>query len=88
MQREWERMLSEERQGKLPVGVPPLDVTRYSAPPPGEKAGSGAWQAALDNAQAQLEHQQNRVDNLELLLHYSGNAWRLYNEGLEQERKR
>lgn len=81
-------MLEEERQGRVPVGIPPLDVTRYSAPSPAERGDASAWQRSLENAQAQLEHQQNRVDNLELLLHYSGNAWRLYNESLEEERKR
>jgi pre-mRNA-splicing factor SPF27 len=63
MQREWERMLEEERQGKVPVGIPPLNVTRYSAPPPAERTDASAWQKAMENAQAQLEHQQNRFDH-------------------------
>lgn len=30
----------------------------------------------MDNAHAQLEHQLNRITNLELLLRYGDNAWR------------
>lgn len=68
MQREWERMLGEEMQGRLPTGIPPLDITRYSAPTPVEKEDASAWQKALDNAQAQLEHQLNRYTKLRFLL--------------------
>lgn len=35
-----------------------------------------AWGKACDNAHAQLEHQLNRITNLELLLKYGSNAWR------------
>jgi hypothetical protein len=35
-----------------------------------------AWGKACDNAHAQLEHQLNRITNLELLLKYGANAWR------------
>jgi pre-mRNA-splicing factor SPF27 len=35
-----------------------------------------AWEKACKNANAQLEHQLNRITNLELLLRYGGNAWR------------
>lgn len=35
-----------------------------------------AWTKACDNAHAQLEHQMNRITNLELLLRYGANAWR------------
>jgi len=47
-----------------------------------------AWQAAVDNAATQLQHQQTKAENLELLIHYGPNAWRLYNEKLEDQRKR
>lgn len=35
-----------------------------------------AWGKACDNAHAQLEHQLNRITNLELMLKYGANAWR------------
>jgi pre-mRNA-splicing factor SPF27 len=44
-----------------------------------------AWLAATNNAHAQLEHQLNRISNLELLLKYGANAWRAqvaFDEGL------
>jgi pre-mRNA-splicing factor SPF27 len=58
--------------------MPPLDVTRFRLdPPPQQKRGDpAAWRAALDNANAQLEHQLNRIANLELLLKYGPNTWR------------
>ncbi len=58
--------------------MPPLDVTRFRLdPPPAAKRGdAAAWRAALDNAHAQLEHQLNRIANLELLLKFGPNTWR------------
>jgi pre-mRNA-splicing factor SPF27 len=44
-----------------------------------------AWLAASNNAHAQLEHQLNRITNLELLLKYGANTWRAqvaFDEGL------
>jgi pre-mRNA-splicing factor SPF27 len=41
-----------------------------------KQADVSAWTAAVDNAHAQLEHQLNRITNLELLLRYGDNAWR------------
>jgi hypothetical protein len=42
--------------------LPDLDKTRYSLPPPPQHLGEdlNAWQAAVNNAKAQLEHQFNR----------------------------
>ena len=37
---------------------------------------SAAWTAAVNNAHAQLEHQGNRLTNLELLLKHGATAWR------------
>jgi pre-mRNA-splicing factor SPF27 len=50
------------------VELDPLSIDRYGCEPP-EKAlakDPRAWKAALDNVRAQLEHQANRVVNLEL----------------------
>jgi pre-mRNA-splicing factor SPF27 len=41
------------------------------------------WKQALDNAEAQLEHQGNRVMNLELLAQYGSKAWQVHNFQLE-----
>jgi pre-mRNA-splicing factor SPF27 len=62
-----------------------LDLVRYSLNKP-DASNLGdlerAWQAALDNAHSQLQHQDNRLLNLELLLKYGPNAWRAQNEAL------
>lgn len=58
--------------------MPPLDAARFRLdPPPASRRGDpAAWQAALDNARSQLEHQLNRIANLELLLKFGPNTWR------------
>jgi pre-mRNA-splicing factor SPF27 len=65
--------------------LPPPDTSRYRLDPPTESAAEdpAAWQAALDNAKAQLEHQALRIQNLELLHKYGGNAWRASNASVE-----
>lgn len=57
-----ERMARGERMA-------PLEVSRYevSGPPKELARDPEAWGASLTNAQAQLEHQHNRLANLELL---------------------
>lgn len=56
--------------------MPPLDASRYrlDAPPPERRGDAVAWRACLDNARAQLEHQGNRVVNLELGLRFGARA--------------
>lgn len=56
--------------------APLLDASRYRLdPPPPERRGDAvAWRACLDNARAQLEHQGNRVVNLELALRFGARA--------------
>jgi len=56
--------------------MPPLDASRYrlDPPPPDRRGDAGAWRACLDNARAQLEHQGNRVVNLELALRFGARA--------------
>ncbi|KAF8062947.1 MOS4 [Scenedesmus sp. PABB004] len=55
-----------------------LDTTRYrlDPPPQAKRNDQAAWAAAAGNAHAQLEHQLNRVTNIELLVKYGANAWR------------
>jgi pre-mRNA-splicing factor SPF27 len=63
----------------------PLDVARYAMqPPPVNKRNDwAAWRGALDNAEAQLEHQQLRLCNLELMAKFGPNVWRAHNMQLD-----
>ncbi|KAF8948362.1 hypothetical protein BGZ47_005318 [Haplosporangium gracile] len=47
--------------------------------------GRVLWLKALDNANAQLEHQNQRVLNLELVQKFGGNAWNIHNYQLEYD---
>ncbi|KAF9142369.1 hypothetical protein BGX30_002798 [Mortierella sp. GBA39] len=47
--------------------------------------GRTQWLKALDNANAQLEHQNQRVLNLELVQKFGGNAWNVHNYQLEYD---
>ncbi|EIW86423.1 breast carcinoma amplified sequence 2 [Coniophora puteana RWD-64-598 SS2] len=68
--------------------LPPLDTIRYQLPAPLTAPGTDEeWQQALDNAQAQLEHQRIRQTNLALLQQYGSNAWRIHNYQLEEMAK-
>lgn len=60
-----------------------LEMSRQDVPGPKRTADPTAWQEALHNAQAQLEHQYLRLANLELAESYGGNAWRVHNKALE-----
>ncbi|KAF9452524.1 breast carcinoma amplified sequence 2 [Macrolepiota fuliginosa MF-IS2] len=67
---------------------PPLDSLRYQLPAPTSTPGTDdEWNAAIDNARAQLEHQRIRQTNLTLLQTYGANAWRIHNYQLEQQAK-
>ncbi|KAF9352133.1 hypothetical protein BGX26_009989 [Mortierella sp. AD094] len=47
--------------------------------------GRVLWLKALDNANAQLEHQNNRIMNLELVQKFGGNAWNVHNYQMEYD---
>lgn len=59
-----------------------LSMKRYELPPPSAARLSDytAWQEAVDNSMAQLEHQATRVMNLELMLEYGCESWKAYLE--------
>lgn len=59
-----------------------LSMKRYELPPPSAARLSdySAWQEAVDNSMAQLEHQATRVMNLELMLEYGCESWKAYLE--------
>jgi len=75
---EWMRVCDEQP-------MPKLDNSRYQmeAPAKNRQTDLTAWQASVDNAQAQLEHQANRLCNLELLQKHGANAWRAHLNALE-----
>ncbi|KAF7437084.1 hypothetical protein PC9H_003918 [Pleurotus ostreatus] len=63
---------------------PQVDQIRYQLPGPTSVPGTDEeWQAAVRNAQAQLEHQRLRQSNATLLQTYGSNAWRIHNYLLE-----
>eukprot|EP01059_Diplonema_ambulator_P007855 TRINITY_DN17371_c0_g1_i1.p1 TRINITY_DN17371_c0_g1~~TRINITY_DN17371_c0_g1_i1.p1 ORF type:complete len:224 (+),score=64.83 TRINITY_DN17371_c0_g1_i1:56-673(+) len=82
------QMLNDEMmrvaQGKAPA---PLDRSRYDiAPPKGANDGDmAAWTKAIQNAQAQYQHQVVRNTNLELLNEYGKDAWLGVNEQTKRE---
>ncbi|KAI1311334.1 hypothetical protein EDD11_003479 [Mortierella claussenii] len=47
--------------------------------------GRALWLQALDNAEAQLEHQNQRILNLELVQKFGGNAWNIHNYQMEYD---
>lgn len=57
------------------------DTMRYRLDPPprSERESAEAWEKAIENARAQLEHQATRRANLELALKYAPAAWRARN---------
>ncbi|XP_022213789.2 pre-mRNA-splicing factor SPF27 [Drosophila obscura] len=70
----------ERIQNRLPMET--LSMKRYELPPPpsGKLSEVSAWQEAIENSMAQLEHQCVRSLNLELLLDYGTEAWKSYLE--------
>jgi pre-mRNA-splicing factor SPF27 len=56
--------------------VPQTLAPRVILVPQARRGDPAAWRTALDNANAQLEHQLNRIANLELLLKFGPNTWR------------
>jgi pre-mRNA-splicing factor SPF27 len=70
--------------GRLAKGAPMrgLDLTRYDVQPPAldKQNDVAAWEKAVNNAKAQLQHQTNRQLHLELLGNYGANAWLYHNK--------
>lgn len=82
-----ERPVLQSEYERVKAGKPlePLDTTRFhlAPPPPNKQNDFGAWRKATDNAHSQLEHQYNRLLNLELLLRFGPNARRAHHKALE-----
>lgn len=79
MQQELERV---DKGGEMA----PLEIDRYSCEPPEPALASDprAWKKAYENVCSQLEHQANRVVNLELAESFGAAAWQRHVEDLEQ----
>jgi len=82
LEAEWMRICDQQPMSKL-------DTTRYQLDPPpsNRQTDIAAWQKSVDNAQAQLEHQANRISNLELLQKHGANVWRAQLNSLEAASK-
>jgi len=78
MRTEFERLA-----GRQPMDT--LSMKRYElpTPPAGKMTDVQAWTECVDNSMAQLEHQKTRIMNLDLMLDYGAESWRLYNEVLQ-----
>ncbi|XP_057303233.1 pre-mRNA-splicing factor SPF27-like [Hydractinia symbiolongicarpus] len=63
-----------------------LSMKRYELPQPAaaQKTDLSAWSECLKNSMAQLEHQAERVANLELLSQYGANSWRCHCDVLQR----
>lgn len=72
---------------RVKAGKPmdPLDTSRFLLNPPATNKQNdfAAWRKVTDNAHSQLEHQYNRLTNLELLLRFGPNARRVHIKSLE-----
>lgn len=73
MRTEFERI-----QNRMPME--PLSMKRYELPPPPPSKISelSAWQDSVENSMAQLEHQAVRAMNLELMLEFGCETWKVY----------
>nr|CAB3225206.1 pre-mRNA-splicing factor SPF27 [Phallusia mammillata] len=77
MKNEFERLAARQ-----PMEL--LSMKRYElpTPPSGQRNDITAWEECVKNSQAQLQHQEIRIENLDLMLEHGCNAWRVYNEHL------
>ncbi|UJR21672.1 hypothetical protein I4U23_024749 [Adineta vaga] len=78
MKTEFERLSNQ-----LPMEM--LSMKRYElpTPPSGKQTDFQAWNECVENSYAQLEHQQTRIMNLELMWDYGANTWKIYNTTLQ-----
>lgn len=77
MKNEFERLAARQ-----PMEL--LSMRRYElpTPPSGQRNDITAWEECVKNSQAQLQHQEIRIENLDLMLEHGCNAWRVYNDHL------
>lgn len=65
-------------QNRLPME--PLSMKRYELlpPPPNKISEFSSWQESVENSMAQLEHQAVRAMNLDLMLEFGCETWKVY----------
>ncbi|KAG9304261.1 hypothetical protein G9A89_019823 [Geosiphon pyriformis] len=80
-------LASEYQRVQLGKPMEQMDTNRYKLEAPLDAGNIELWKKAVDNSKAQLEQQNLRLLNMELLLKYGANAWRLHNFQLEHELK-
>jgi len=70
--------------------MPTIDISRYKLEQPSSalRHDLNAWRKCSQNAQAQLEHQSNRILNLQLLRKYGADSWRAQNTILTSAHQR
>lgn len=77
---EYERRFVKKEQKSTP------DIARYDCQQPiiKDRQSVSKWEESVSNVKAQLEHTQLRMQNLELMQRYGGNAWRKHCEEVEK----
>ena len=78
MKTEFERLSNRQAMDTLSMKRDELPT-----PPPGKMTDVQAWSECVENSEAQLEHQRTRIMNLDLMLDYGGESWKVYNEVLQ-----
>lgn len=83
MKNEMERIATRQRMELL-------SMKRYELPepPPGKGNDINAWIDSVANSEAQLEHQANRIANLNLMNTYGCESWIFHNEILTKMLKK
>lgn len=62
------------------VAMEPLNMKRYDLPAPSKIDELSAWYTSIENSMAQLEHQNIRGINLDLMYEYGCESWKSYLE--------
>ncbi|PVU94398.1 hypothetical protein BB559_003018 [Furculomyces boomerangus] len=79
-------MRSEYERKRRGENMAPFDTSRYRLQPPSGSAENDPkeWEKSMKNAKSQLEHQDIRIENLELLSMYGQRSWVMHNDFLEK----
>jgi len=78
------KTMFERLDSRQPAEMLSMKRCELPQPPAGQKHDVSAWMDAVNNSRSQLEHQEIRIINLELLRDYGCNSWTLYLQQLAQ----